>query len=145
MKKRISLIVLCSILFTFSVISYALSFGTYDDGGYRGFYSSTDDLFIMITAGIVVFLSVLLLIGYIKNKNYGKEIRYTVLAICAFHSCYSLFSMIKMIGKAVGKLWDGKPFELTYSDVSDYLMWFCISAALLVYLIFSYLEEKKIK
>lgn len=143
MKKRISLIVLTSLFFIFSAVDYGLSFGTYNDGGYRGFYSSTDDLFIMITAAILVVLSVFILIGYLKNRSYQKEIRYTLLAVTVFHSCYSLFTMIKIIAKAVGALWDGDPFELAYSDISSYLVWFCLSAALLGYLIFDYFEQKK--
>ncbi len=143
MKKRIALIVLTGIYFVFTIVDYALSFGSYSDGGYKGFYFSTDALIVMLTAGILVVLAVMLLVGYIKKKNYQVQLQITCLALTGFHAFYSLFSMIKMIGSAVSKLWEDETFELTYNDVSNYVVWFCLSAALLVYLIFSWLDTRK--
>lgn len=145
MKKRIALIVLTGVYFVFTTVDYALSFGSYNDGGYKGFYFSTDNLIVMLSAGIFVVLAVMLLIGHIKKKNYQQQIQITCLALTGFHAFYSLFSMIKMIGSAVSNLWEDESFELTFQDVSNYVVWFCLSAALLVYLIFSWLETREKK
>ncbi len=145
MKKRIALIVLTGIYFVFTIVDYALSFGSYNDGGYKGFYFSTDALIVMLTAGILVVLAVMLLVGYIKKKNYQVQLQITCLALTGFHAFYSLFSMIKMIGSAVSNLWENEAFNLTYNDVSNYVVWFCLSAALLVYLIFSWVDTRRKK
>lgn len=145
MKKKIALIVLTGLLFIFSLVEYISSFGYSDYDGYRDVTFSTDALIVLISSAILVVLAVMLLVGHLKNKSYTKEIKITCLAVTGFHSAYSLFTMIKIIGKAVGKLWDHKEFKLSYADVSSYIVWFLLATALLVYLIFDFLEFWKSK
>ena len=146
MKKRISLICLASLGFILAVVDYARSFYQYGEmGDYFGFGASTDSLIIMLSSLCVLVLTILNLVGYLKQKNYTKEIEYTTLALVGFNACYSLFTMIKAIAKAVNKLWDGGTFSLAYPDIELYLYWFLLSGALLVYLIFAYLEKRSPK
>ncbi len=142
MKKRISLICLAGLGFILALVDYARSFTSYGEvGDYFGFEASTDSLIITLSSLCVLILTILNLVGYIKQKSYAKEIEYTTLALVGFNVCYSLFSMIKDLAKAVNKLWDGGVFSLAYADIELYLYWFLLSGALLVYLIFAYLEK----
>lgn len=143
MKKRIAFIVLTSLVFILALVDYARSFYSYGEfGDYFGFGASTDALIITLSSAVLVVLSVLSLVGYLKNKNYAKETEYTCLALVGFNACYGLFTMLKALGKAVGKLWDGGEFKLGWPDIELYFFWFLISAVLLTYLIFAHLERK---
>lgn len=144
MKKKIALVVTSGLLFIYSLVEYIRSFYSYkDEWGYFGIGFDTDCLFLMLTAGILVFVCVLVLYGEIKNKDFSKTLTITALATTGFHACYGLFTLLKDVAKAVNELWDGNPLELAWGDIEGYFWWFLFSTSLLVFFIFRCLEEKK--
>lgn len=143
MKKRITLIVITALVFIFALVEYIKSFIFYSEDGYSGFEFSTDALIILLSAFVLLGLSIYILLSFKNNKDISKEIIISCGAVSGFHACYSLFTILKIVGKAVNKLYDGKDFNLSYQDIAEYIPWFLISTALLVYLIFNYLELKK--
>ncbi len=142
MKKRISLVVIAAVLFVFALVEYILSFSSYDDGGYFGFSFSQDALIVLISTLVLVLASIYHLYGFIQQKQTAKALEWTAIAFCGFHVCYSAFTTLKIVAKAVGKLWENEPFVLSYEDVSTYIPWFFISLAFLIYFIFQYKENQ---
>lgn len=145
MKKRILLVVFASVSFIYSLVDYILSWTVYDSYGYFGAEASTDSLFIMLSIAVLLAFTILNLYGYIKNINYSKSINIGVVSVLVFNASYSLFTALKIVAKAVNKLWENEPFELAFKDVSFYLVWGFVAICTLLYIIFDNLEKKQFK
>ena len=143
MKKRIVLIILAFAVFVLSIVEYAKTFGSYNDGGYAGFYFDTDVLIIMITAFVLLLLSIYQLVMDNKRQDFTKNTLIVTLTLSGFNACYSGFSMLKTITSAVNDLYFGEAFSLSYADVELHLNWLIISGLMFAYLIFNYFEYRK--
>lgn len=135
MKQRITLLVTSCILLIFSLVQFIKSFSSYSDGGYGGFEFSTDAMIILLTSIVVVVLCSLVLYQFIKGKSIQLEVTFTCAAVAGFNACYSLFTALKIVGKAVSA-----QKELSYDAISTYIPWGLIAIGFTVYFIFTYLE-----
>lgn len=138
--KRALFVAFSVVLILISIVYFSLSFSLYDDGWGTDISFDQDAVVLFICSVALCVYSVCNLLA-LKNNISTKNVYYSsfgVIGVLLF--CYPLGVFFKELSKALSS---GEAFD--YSSYQDYLYLGLLGLILVLYLIFSYISDKKNK
>lgn len=130
--KRFIIIAIASILLIISLVFYCQSYSVYDDG------FGTDISFDMDYAVLLICSTALLIYGIYSVYAYKKNLSDR----SAYYGSFGVISVI-MMGYPLGTFFKAMAKGKDFADNQGYLIVGIIGLAMVLYLAFSYLAEKR--
>lgn len=139
LAKNITLIVIGALCFIFSLVGFIQSYAYYDDGFGVDISFDNDYFVMMIVSLILIIYSTYILYMDKKCRPLNKNAYYASCGLIGVISaCYPLGVFFKALTKALSK-----NQEFDYIANQTYLYISIIGIAITLYVLFSYLSNKK--